>query len=282
MSDILESLKEWFLSDTAHKVWIFAMAFAIGMVLSKIVSVILAHVFSARLQPGKVALVKRLLFYGMTFLTITLSLELAGIGMATLLGAAGIVTMAIGFASQTSASNFISGLFLMGERPFEIGDTIQIGNFLGEVISIDLLSVKIRTFDNLFVRVPNETMIKAETTNFTKYAIRRMSLPTRVAYGTDLKRVEALLRELAHEEPRCLDDPKPIFRLNGFGEDGLMLDFLVWCNQQIFFDLRTEMLIRIHQCFYSEGIEFAFPRRTLAWQKGQEPPEPTPPAEPSA
>ena len=83
--------------------------------------------------------------------------------------AAGLLTVALGFAAQTSASNLISGLFLLGERPFVVGDVIRLASGItGEVVGIDLLSVKIRTFDNLLVRVPNETLLKSELTNLTR------------------------------------------------------------------------------------------------------------------
>ena len=105
-------------------------------------------------------LLKRAIFYGIMILMSMSALRELGFDLSVILGAAGILSVAIGFASQTSASNLISGLFLMMERPFSIGDVIRVEQTTGEVISIDLLSVKIRTFDNLYVRVPNESMIK--------------------------------------------------------------------------------------------------------------------------
>jgi hypothetical protein len=88
------------------------------------------------------------------------ALHQAGLKLGVLPGAAGILTVAIGFASQTSASNLISGLFVIAERPFVVGDIIRVAETTGEVLSVDLLSVKIRTFDNLYVRIPNEGIIR--------------------------------------------------------------------------------------------------------------------------
>jgi len=106
--------------------------------------------------------------------------------MGLLLGAAGILTVAPGFASQTSASNLVSGLFMIAEHPFGVGDTIRLGSIAGEVPSIDLLSVNLRTPDNLYVRIPNETMIKSEITNLTRFPIRRLDLEIGVAYKENL------------------------------------------------------------------------------------------------
>ena len=76
-------------------------------------------------------------------------------------GTAGIAGIAIGFASQTSVSNIISGIFLISERPFSVGDQIQVGTTKGIILSIDLLSVKLRTFENQLIRIPNESLIKS-------------------------------------------------------------------------------------------------------------------------
>ncbi|MFT6270035.1 MAG: small-conductance mechanosensitive channel [Alphaproteobacteria bacterium] len=120
-----------------------------------------------------------------------------GFDLSVVLGAAGIFSVAIGFASQTSASNLISGLFLMMERPFSVGDIIRVESTTGEVISIDLLSVKIRTFDNLFVRIPNESRIKTQVTTLTRFPIRRADLQIGIAYKEDIERVKEILNNVA-------------------------------------------------------------------------------------
>ena len=112
-----------------------------------------------------------------------------GVKLTALLGAAGIVGIAVGFASQTSVSNIISGLFLISEKPFAIGDVLKVGGTTGIIQSIDLLSIKIRTFDNLFVRIPNEKILSSEVTNITRFPIRRMDIVFQVDYGQDLARV---------------------------------------------------------------------------------------------
>lgn len=110
--------------------------------------------------------------------------------MACGLRAAGIAGIAIGFASQTSISNIISGLFLISEKPFAVNDVIKAGDTTEIVLSIDLLSIKMRTFDNLYIRVPNEKIIKEELTNVTRFPIRRLNIDISVAYKEDLARVK--------------------------------------------------------------------------------------------
>jgi len=241
-----------------------AMIFLIlGMMAARLISTVAGRAFRARMDASKALLFQRLLFYFLLFLALTAGLEAAGYSIATLMGAAGILTVALGFASQTSASNFISGLFLMGERPFQIGDTIMADGTLGEVIAIDLLSVKIRTFDNLFVRIPNESMIKTKTINYTKFAIRRFDMALSVAYGTNVRRVKEILIQLAEEHPHALTEPHPVFRMTGFGESGLNIELWIWAELERWYAFRTDFMIKVLEAFAREGIVIPFPQRTL-------------------
>ncbi|MDR1929214.1 MAG: mechanosensitive ion channel family protein, partial [Treponema sp.] len=100
----------------------------------------------------------------------------AGIDITAILGAAGVAGIVLGFAAQTSVSSLISGFFLMSEKPFTRGDTVKVGDITGIVLSADFLSVKLKTLDNLFVRIPNETLIKSNLINVTRFPIRRLDL----------------------------------------------------------------------------------------------------------
>ncbi len=161
-------------------------------------------------------LIQRGIYYLILMLFIFSALMELGFNLSILLGAASVLTVAIGFASQTSASNFISGIFLMAERSFVIGDVIKVGNTVGEVLSIDLLSVKIRTFDNLFVRLPNESLIKSELTTLTKFPIRRLDMKIGVAYKENIAKVKSVLEKVAFDNPLCLEEPKPLYIFQGF------------------------------------------------------------------
>ena len=218
-----------------------------------------------KLSPQHSMLLGRSTFYGIVLLGFFQALRTAGLDIGVLLGAAGIVTVALGFAAQTSASNLISGLFLMGERPFVLGDAVQVGTTVGEVISIDLLSVKLRTYDNLLVRLPNESLLKSEITNLTRHPIRRLDIPLGIAYAEDPSRVKAVLERLADENELCLDEPRPLFFILGFGDSAIQLRFSAWTATGHFFEFRTRFLGEVKQAFDAEGIEFPFPQQTLTF-----------------
>ena len=192
-----------------------------------------------------------------------MGLKALGFDLGVLIGAAGIISVAIGFASQTSASNIISGLFLVSERPFSIGDMIRVGSTIGEVISIDLLSVKLRTFDNLFVRIPNETLIKSEVTTLTRFPIRRIDLAIGVAYKESIKHVRKVMERVADANPICLDEPKPTFIFKGFGDSSLDMQFSVWVKRENFSELKNAIYEEIKEAFDAEGIEIPFPHQSI-------------------
>jgi len=246
------------------KLMLQAMAvLVVGWILGKALSVGLRKILLRTQRAQTAMVVSRAVFYMVVFVAISGALSVLGLNLGVLLGAAGVLTVALGFASQTSASNLISGLFLLAEQPFVVGDLIRVGEVTGEVLSVDLLSVKIRTFDNLYVRVPNEEVIKTHITNLTHFPIRRVDVHLSVAYKEDLGRVRNLLFDVADREPLCLVEPGPMFLMQGFGESGISLQFSVWGRRESYIQLRNAIHQDIKEAFDREGIEIPFPHRTL-------------------
>ena len=236
---------------------------SIGLVVARAASAAVLRVMGKLLDAQQRMIVSRVIYYLLLGLFLLSALHELGFSLSILMGAAGILSVAVGFASQTSASNLISGLFLIVERPFSVGDVITLGGTTGEVLSIDLLSVKLRTFDNLYVRIPNETLIKSEVTTLTKFPIRRIDLQLGVAYKEDIAKVRELLFQLAGKNPLSLEEPKPLFIFLGFGDSAINLQFSIWVKRENFLDLKNAIQEEIKTAFEREGIEIPFPQRTL-------------------
>ncbi len=259
----METLWEYLSDERAWSLLRALLLVVFGFVVARIASVLAGRVLGTRLTGSQLLLVRRIAFYLLLAIFITSALRELGFSLATLLGAAGIFSVALGFASQTSASNFVSGLFLMVEKPFGIGDIIKVGNTTGEVLSIDLLSVKLRTFDNLYVRIPNESILKGESTTLTRFPVRRADLLVGVAYKEDINRVRDILMQVADLNPLCLEEPRPLFIFQGFGDSSLNLQFSVWAKRENFLDLKNSIQAEIKQAFDEAGIEIPFPHRSL-------------------
>ncbi|MFN2105505.1 MAG: mechanosensitive ion channel family protein, partial [Candidatus Promineifilaceae bacterium] len=234
-----------------------------GFVIARIISRFLARAMKGKLDVHRQMLLQRGSYYIIVAIFLTTALVQLGFDLGILVGTAGILTVALAFASQTSMSNLISGLFLIAENPFQVGDLLQVGTTVGEVLEIDLLSVKLRKFDNTFVRLPNETLIKSEIATLTKYPIRRVDLTLHVAYKEDISRVRDILIDLASKNPLSLEEPEPLFIFRGFGESALEIQFSPWALGENFLALKNSIQEEIKLAFDEAGIEIPFPHRTI-------------------
>ncbi|WP_339804171.1 mechanosensitive ion channel family protein [uncultured Marinobacter sp.] len=244
--------------------WLAGIAlFAAGFVLATLASRSVARFMLERSSRHHAAIVRRLVYYVILVLFTIAGLREAGFAPDVILGAAGILTVAIGFASQTSASNMISGIFLMVEKPFEIGNLIDVDGTMGEVVAIDMLSVKLRTPDNLYVRIPNETLIKTKVVNRSRFAIRRLDIKVGIAYAEDIDRARSLLLGVAGQSPLCLQEPKPFLLVLDFGASSIDLQLSCWIQSIDTLTARSELMIGIKQAFDSEGIEIPFPHTSV-------------------
>lgn len=242
-----------------------------GWLIARLLSGAFVRAMQHRLTPHQLLLGRRTIFYFLLILFTLSGLREMGFKLSVLLGAAGVLSVAIGFASQTSASNLISGLFLIGEGPFSIGDFIRVGQNEGEVLSIDLLSVKLRTGDNLYVRIPNEQLIKSEVINLTRFPIRRLNLPIGIAYKEDIGKVREVLLEVARQNPLCLNEPAPSIIVQGFGASSVDLMFYVWTRRENFLIMRDSMQEAIKRAFDEAGIEIPFPQVSVHAGSGSAP-----------
>ncbi len=205
----------------------------------------------------------KVVFYaGLSILIVTVMGQI-GISLAPLLAGAGILGVALGFASQTSVSNIISGFFLIAEQPFKVDDIITVGTSTGIVMSIDMLSVKLRTFDNQFVRIPNETIIKTEVINLTRFPIRRFDALVSVAYKENIEQVRQVLLDVAEKNEYCLSEPEPVVIFNAFGASSIDLQLRVWAPSNEWLLLKNSIYEEVKARFDEEGIEIPFPHVSL-------------------
>ena len=278
MQDLVDSLNE-LMTGARLLAGLRAVLLLVGSALAaRLLGRSIQHLIARHAGPQQAMLARRLTAYGVFALGIVMALRQLGFELTALLGAAGIFTVAVGFAAQTSASNVISGLFLMSERSFGVGDVIRVGTTTGEVISIDMLSVKLRTFDNLLVRLPNEMLVKSEITTLSHFPIRRVDVLLDCAYEQDLENMRAALMRVADRNPLCLEEPKPLFIVTGFGDNGVDVQFSAWAARENFLDMRTSLLCEIKRVFDEEGLEFPYPQRTLHHRGATGVPAPKEPA----
>ncbi len=243
----------------------------IGFPLSAIAGRIVQGVGSRRFSPEVGLIFARAVRWFLVGVIIATVLSQFGVNLGAALGAAGIVGIAVGFAAQTSLSNVISGFFLLGEKPFVVGDLIEVDGVTGTVDKIGMISASIRTPDNRSVRIPNETLVKSKVSNITGNPIRRYDMEVGLAYDEDIEHVMAVLRKVAEDNPHCLDEPNPLVLFLGFGDSSINFLFGCWMVKTDYLLVRNSIAAEVQKAFIREGIEIPFPHQVLAGGKASAP-----------
>jgi small-conductance mechanosensitive channel len=198
-------------------------------------------------------------------------LDNAGIHLATLAVFAGAVGVGIGFGLQNIASNFISGLVILAERPITIGDRVEVAGVTGQVQQIRARSTVILTNDNITMIVPNTKFIDSPVTNWTYGDPRvRFRVPVGVAYGSDLEKARDALLEVARENPHVLDEPSPTVFLEAFGGSSINLELVVWSKEMSYRPrrFRSDLNFAIARKLREAGVEIPSPQRDISFREG--------------
>ena len=205
-----------------------ALILAIGVPVLWLLSRWVTSVLRGRVAPHVVMVTRNIIFYiGLSTIIISI-LKQFGFELSGLLGAAGVIGIAVGFAAQTSISNIISGIFILVEDLFEVGNDISCGGVTGKVESIDLFSIKLRTSDNRLVRVPNEFLLKNVAINYSYFDHRRLDMKVSFAAGYDVNDAIKTLNEVIKECQYALPDPDPVIKIQSATLDSFNVVVQIW------------------------------------------------------
>lgn len=178
----------------------------------------------------------------------------------------GIAGFTIGFALKNIAENFMSGILLLLQQPFNIGEAIQVAGYSGTVTDIHLRATIIRTWEGLHVTIPNAEVYTNAITNFTKPAQRRIGLDVGVGYETNLQRANEIMLEVVSALPGVvLDDPAPLVVFKEFGDSSINCTLYFWFDTQAagYFQTLDAAVKGVKTAFEREGINIPFPIRTV-------------------
>jgi len=218
---------------------------------------------SSRQKLPEVQVKAKLFYYLVVTLAFFIALNIAGFTgrLTTILAAAGITGIVLGFASQTVVSNFISGIFMYFDKPLRIGDPVEVAGYSGIVHDIRILSTRIRTWDGLLVRIPNEKLFNSEIKNLQKYPARRVDITVGIAYKEDAGKAIEVIKKTLDEMPYVLAEPEPAVFVDNLGDNSVNIAIRAWAPSEKWFDVRTQIVQRVKEALDEAGIEIPFPQR---------------------
>jgi len=202
---------------------------------------------------------------------VILALDILGVNVMPFIAGAGVAGIAIGFAAKDTLSNLIAGVLLIIDRPFEIGDRIEVWSApagsatWGDVVDIGLRATKIKTTDNIVIIIPNNEIMKRDIVNYTIISTKiRVRINIGVSYDADIEKAKDLINSVAGTLPWVSKDPPPQVVVRNFGESSVDLQLRVWIDDaRKRMDTISSVTDKVKEVFDKNGIEIPYPKRDI-------------------
>lgn len=253
----LDDLKKIITVENLIKAGTGILGLIIFYILYRIIKGTIKRRTRTKMQPHSAMLLNKLISYIFYVLISMYILDLIGIDLTAIWGAAGVAGLAIGFAAQTSVSNLISGIFVLSEKAMKVGDFISVGGESGVVDSIGLLSIKIHTLDNQMIRIPNSTVVNSNLMNYNHFNLRRFVFEIPVSYEADLEKELEAIKQVPALCPTVLQDPPPAVFYDGF-DTAITLKLAVWFKSPDLAQTKNDVYINTVKVCRENGLEIPY------------------------
>jgi small-conductance mechanosensitive channel len=253
-------------SLTVSDLILFTLIVGTSFVIANLAGVYIKKRLSDRVRKEELDKIIRITQAVIIILGIFISLPSFHVEFSELLLIGGTAGIIIGFASQRLVTNVGSGIFLLVERPVKIGDTVKIGETAGTIEDIRILSTTIKTFEGIFIRIPNETVFNSEITNYVANEARRFEYRIGIRYCDDANKAIRIIGALLTANPFVLENPPPSVYVDELGDNGVLIMVRIWSPSREWWSVRTEMLQKIRMALENEGIQVPFPQRVVWMQ----------------
>ncbi len=228
-----------------------------------------------KLDDTVLPLINKIVSFLVYIFALIMALDQLGIEVLPFVAGLGIAGLAIGLAAKDSIANVIAGIFIIIDRPFVVGDRIELWSApkqaatWGDVVEIGLRSTKIRTTDNILLVIPNSEIGRRDIINYTAISPDiRVRVPIGIAYEADAKKAEKIVLDVAKNTEGVLKDPEPIVIMQAFGASSIDLELRVWIdNARARKNIMSSLAKEIKMEFDKQGIEIPYPRRHIIMEK---------------
>jgi small-conductance mechanosensitive channel len=242
------------------------IVFYLSVILSRMAERFVKNLLDGKdIDPGVKGSISTFTRYLVVIVGSLITLDTVGVSLSSLAALGAVLMVGIGFGLQNITQNFIAGLIILLERPIKVGDLVEVKGVSGKVIQIGARSTLVNTRDDITIIVPNSQFIAEQVVNESFSGDRiRLHIQVGVAYGTDTRQVETVLKEVAKAQSKVLDYPGPSVIFLSFGDSSLNFELRVWTKE--LWDnetLKSDIRFSIDEAFRRESIAIPFPQRDL-------------------
>jgi len=243
-------------------VWVIIIII-IAMTLIRVVRMQLKRTFGDRVPKSDLDFMSTIVTYLLYLATFLIILPYLHFDLSGLFVAGGIIALALAFATQNIVANLVSGLFLMFERPIKIGDNISINSLTATVQNIQIMSTIVRTFDGIYVRIPNSKLFTSDITNLVIHPARRFEYIIGIRYKDDAGKAISIIRDMIDKQPYALKSPGPSVYVDKLDSSSVNIVVKVWAPSLYWWGLRTELLWKLKVELEKNGIQIPFPQQEV-------------------
>ena len=268
VSQVLQSMLVDFLAFLPDLLVSFVIFFVSLYLAGYLTKLLIRSLERRKTDPEIRILIAQISRWAIIILGLTLALQQVGFDLSAFLAGLGIIGFTIGFALQDVSKNFVSGLLLLLQQPFDIGDVIEVSGYSGTVANVDLRATEIYTFDGQNVLIPNGDVFTTPIKNYSRFDNRRVDINVGVAYDSDLDLVRKIALEAISSIEGVLPDPAPVLVFNNFGDSSIDCTVYLWINTKNtgYLDTMDAGIVSINSAFKTNGIDIPFPIRTVLMQ----------------
>lgn len=266
--NLSQAFSDWWLAlgEKVPQILFALLVLVLGLYLARLVKGLVERGLRYRkADPELSVALARIAQWTVIGLGVLVAAQQTGVDITAFLAGLGIIGFTIGFALQDVSKNFVAGMLLLFQQPFDLGDTIEVAGFTGTVLSINLRDTEIRTVDGLQVSIPNGDVFTSAILNYTDVSRRRLQLSYGVAYDSDLEQVRQVTLKALRDVPGVLEDPAIDFRFEAFGDFAIQLSVYYWYDEKQtgYSDALDAGIRQIKQAYDKAGIEIPAPYQKI-------------------
>jgi small-conductance mechanosensitive channel len=247
---------------------IVVLIFVITAFIGKAFSLVIRRSLKDKIAKEHVRSIVKVTYLILILIAVMLVLPILGVDPMGIVVAAGVIGLIIGLASQSVIGNLIAGLFLVIERPLKIGDQVDVEGTKGYVEDVRIMSTVIRTYDGIFVRIPNEKVFTTNISNLVTHVARRLEYTVGIRYRDDADKAVKIIRNVIEEHPITLVNPSQEIFVSELGNSSVDITVRFWIPSTEWYPVRRELLWRIKKTLEENGIKVPFPQREV-WFKSE-------------